>query len=139
MVTQTHIGVNPKLGGAMGKKIKVVAAVLSFGISELVIDLYKWDRKRAETLLAAPWKEFLQSTENFTKRMVVRTYGAKEQKRMEDEGSALLENGYAMQGQSGFAESGGTTVFSVVSANKSKGQTTITYIKQPTKAKVKGR
>ena len=114
------------------KGLRIAAGVLTLGISE-------WTLHTRKKNLAAPWNEFLQSTENFTKKMVVRTYGSREQKKMEAEGSALLENGYAMQGQSGFSESGGTTIFSIVTANQSKGQTTITYIKQPTKAKAKGR
>jgi len=138
-MTKVHIGVNPKSGGAMDKKnvakkgLRIAAGLSTLGFSELLMWSAKSGRERPQKLANAALKEFLQSTENFTKRMVVRSYGAKEQKRMEAEGSALLDNGYVMQGQSGFAENQGTTIFSVITANKSKGQTTITYIKQPSK------
>jgi hypothetical protein len=79
------------------KGLRIAAGVLTLGISE-------WTLHTRKKNLAAPWNEFLLYTENFTKKMVVRTYGSREQKKMEAEGSALLENGYAMQGQSGFAE-----------------------------------
>jgi len=121
------------------RSLRIAAGFTTLGISELFLWADRTGKAAPQKLADAQRKELLKSSENFTKRMVVRTYGAKEQKRMEADGSALLENGYAMQGQSGFAESGGTTIFSIVTANKSKGQTTITYIKQPTKAKAKGR
>jgi hypothetical protein len=121
------------------RSLRIAAGLTTLGISELFLWADRTGKAAPQKLADAQRKELLKSSENFTKRMVVRTYGAKEQKRMEADGSALLENGYAMQGQSGFAESGGTTIFSIVTANQSKGQTTITYIKQPTKAKAKGR
>jgi hypothetical protein len=121
------------------RSLRIAAGFTTLGISELFLWADRTGKAAPQKLADAQRKELLKSSENFTKKMVVRTYGAKEQKRMEDDGSALLENGYAMQGQSGFAESGGTTIFSVVTANQSKGQTTITYIKQPTKAKARGR
>jgi hypothetical protein len=49
---------------------------------------------------------------------------------MESEGSILIDNGYAMQGQSGYAENKGTSLTSLISANRSKGVTTITFVKQ---------
>ena len=121
------------------KGVRIAAGLSTLGISEMFLWASRTGKERPQKLADAQRKELLKSTENFTKKMVVRTYGAKEQKRMEADGSALLENGYAMQGQSGFAENQGTTIFSIVTANKSKGQTTITYIKQPPKAKAKGR
>jgi len=68
-------------------------------------------------------------TQNFTKAMVVRTYTAKQSKLMEEEGSALISQGYQMQGQSGFAENKGVSWTSFKSANRSKGITTITFVK----------
>ena len=69
-------------------------------------------------------------TNNFTKAMVVRTYSAMETQLMEDEGSVLIEKGYVMQGQSGFAENKGESWTTIKSANRSKGTTTITFVKK---------
>ena len=56
------------------KSLRIAAGVLTLGISE-------WTLHTRKKNLAAPWNEFLQSTENFTKKMVVRTYGSREQKK----------------------------------------------------------
>ena len=85
--------------------------------------------KAAANAQAAIEKKLAGPTNNFTKAMVVRTYTAKETQIMEDEGSVLLEHGYTMQGQSGFAENKGESWTSIKSANRSKGTTTITYVK----------
>jgi hypothetical protein len=52
--------------------------------------------------------------------MVVRQYGKNEQKKMEKEGSKLMENGYMMMGQSG----GSSTFLG------DNGKTTVTYVKR---------
>ena len=121
------------------KSVRIAAGVTTLGLTEVFLWASRTGKAAPQKLADAQRKELLKASENFTKPMVVRTYGAKEQKRMESDGSALLENGYVMQGQSGFAENGGTTVLSVFTANRSKGQTTITWIKKSTKAKAKGR
>ena len=74
-------------------------------------------------------KKLSGPTNNFTKAMVVRTYSATETQLMEDEGSVLIDQGYVMQGQSGFAENEGESWTSIKSANRSKGTTTITFRK----------
>ena len=85
--------------------------------------------KKVAGAQAAVIKSLAVPTNNFTKLMVVRTYTAKETQLMEDEGSVLLEHGYTMQGQSAFSENKGESWTSIKSANRSKGTTTITYVK----------
>ena len=94
--------------------------------SRAVVVLIKEELKEQE---AAVERKLAGVTNNFTKAMVVLTYTAKETQIMEDEGSVLLEHGYMMQGQSGFAENRGVSWTSIISANRSKGTTTITYVK----------
>jgi hypothetical protein len=101
----------------------------------------KWKKEQAEALARNGGKKLSiaeavllaklsKETDKFSKPMVVRSYPAKSEKLMESEGSILIDNGYAMQGQSGYAENKGTSLTSLISANRSKGVTTITFVKQ---------
>ena len=63
--------------------------------------------------------ELVRDTDNFSKKMVVRSYGGGDRKKMEKEGSTLMSNGYMMMGQS----SGGSSFFG-------KGDFKVTYVKR---------
>jgi hypothetical protein len=142
----SEIQVYQSRGGQMNNYLKLIKnglriliGVCTLGISELwlywVRATERGTKKRASKKLENEWNSFVEATDGYTKKMVVRTYGVKEQKRMEKEGSALLENDYIMQGQSGFAENRGVSWTSVFTANRSKGITTITFIKNSPKGR----
>ncbi len=63
--------------------------------------------------------ELVRATDNFSKKMVVRSYGGGDRKKMEKEGATLMSNGYMMMGQS----SGGSSFWG-------KGDFTVTYVKR---------
>lgn len=119
--------------------LRIFIGICTLGLSELwlywVRATQRGTEKRASKKLEKEWESFVEATGGFTKKMVVRTYGVKELKRMEKEGTALLDNGYIMQGQSGFAENRGVSWTSVFTANRSKGVTTITFIKNSPKSR----
>jgi hypothetical protein len=106
--------------------LRKVAFLGTAGMSELAIA----GAKAVGAMDAVQRANLERETNNFTKAMVVRTYKAKDEKKMAAEGSILIENGYALQGQSGFAENKGISWTSVFTANRSKGITTVTFVKQ---------
>lgn len=111
------------------------------GLLDKILDSQeKWKKEQAATLArnggkklsiaeAALLAKLSKETDKFSKPMVVRSYPAKSEKLMESEVSILIGNGYVIEAI-GLCENKGTSLTSILSANRSKGVTTITFVKQ---------